>query len=165
MQSLTYEGSAVTWLRGGTSPEVWRTTFEHTTNGMVWTGVGAGTRIAGGWQLDGLALPSGGVIRARGYVSGGYQNGSAWYVERLLSVFSQTEPLFLTDGAGFGVISNGFALNIGGVSGQVLVVEGTTNLLHWTALYTNQVSGGSLYFSDPGSTNFAWRFYRARLWP
>ena len=32
-QSLSYDGSTITWLRGGTSPEVWRTTFEHSTDG------------------------------------------------------------------------------------------------------------------------------------
>ena len=35
-QSLSFDGSTITWLRGGTSPEVWRTTFDASTNGTDW---------------------------------------------------------------------------------------------------------------------------------
>jgi hypothetical protein len=80
-QGLTSDGSTITWLRGGTSPEVWRTTFEHSPDGLTWTGLGAGTRISGGWRLTGLSLPPGGTIRARGYVA-----GSSWFVESLIGV-------------------------------------------------------------------------------
>jgi uncharacterized delta-60 repeat protein len=76
-QALTSDGSTVIWLRGGSSPEVWRTTFEYTTDGITWTNLGAGLRIPGGWQLNGLSLGSNGVIRARGYVA----SGSSWFVE------------------------------------------------------------------------------------
>lgn len=44
-QSLTFDGSTITWLRGGTSPEVWRTTFDISTDGLTWTNLGAGTRL------------------------------------------------------------------------------------------------------------------------
>ena len=54
-QNLTWDGSTIDWLRGGTSPEIWRTTFEYTTNGTGWTALGAGERVPGGWQLP---LPS-----------------------------------------------------------------------------------------------------------
>src|SRR6266702_5739664 len=52
-QSLTFDGSTLTWVRGGTSPEVWRTTFEYSPDGASWTNLGAGIRIPGGWQLAG----------------------------------------------------------------------------------------------------------------
>lgn len=84
-QTLTYDGSRIIWLRGGTSPEVWRTTFEHTTNGATWADLGAGTRIPGGWQLTGVSLPPEGTIRARGQIAGGAQNGSAWFVDATLA--------------------------------------------------------------------------------
>ncbi|MCP5523744.1 MAG: immunoglobulin domain-containing protein [Verrucomicrobiales bacterium] len=80
-QSLTSDASTITWLRGGSSPEVWRTTFAHSPDGSAWTDLGAGTRIPGSWQLTGLSLPPGGTIRARGYVTGGRNNGSSWFVE------------------------------------------------------------------------------------
>jgi uncharacterized delta-60 repeat protein len=80
-QSLICDGSSATWLRGGSSPEVWRTTFDYSANGTTWTNLGAGTRIPGGWQITGLSLPPSGTVRARGHTVGGIHNGSAWFVE------------------------------------------------------------------------------------
>ncbi|MEI7938830.1 MAG: immunoglobulin domain-containing protein, partial [Verrucomicrobiota bacterium] len=80
-QSLSYDGSTITWLRGGTSPEVWRTTFDWSTNGITWTSLGAGTRIPGGWRLADVSVPPDGTIHVRGQVTGGYQNASSWFVE------------------------------------------------------------------------------------
>ena len=75
---VSSNGSAVTWMRGQASPEVWRVTFEHSADGVTWTSLGNGTRITGGWQLTGLSLPvnQNHYVRARGYATGGYQNGS-----------------------------------------------------------------------------------------
>src|SRR6185436_3661919 len=39
-QSLSCDGSTITWLRGGTGPEVWRTAFETSSNGVSWTQLG-----------------------------------------------------------------------------------------------------------------------------
>ena len=80
-EHLSFNGSTITWLRGGTSPEVWRTTFEQSTNGTAWTSLGGGTRVAGGWELTGTSLPVGATIRARGHATGGQYNGSSWFVE------------------------------------------------------------------------------------
>jgi len=44
-QSLSYDGSTITWQRGGSSPEVWRCTFEQSTDGSTWTSVGNGLRM------------------------------------------------------------------------------------------------------------------------
>ena len=82
-QSLTRDGSSLTWLRGGTSPEVWRTTFEHSADGVTWTNLDGSTRITNGWQLMGVSVPPGGTIRARGYVTGGMANVCGWFVEEL----------------------------------------------------------------------------------
>ena len=83
-QSLAVDGASVTWQRGGASPEVWRVAFESSTDGVNWTPLGAGTRIPGGWQLTGLSLPAIANVRARGWVTGGQGNGSAWYVESVV---------------------------------------------------------------------------------
>ena len=80
-ESLTYTNSTITWLRGGGSPEVWRTTFESSTNFSNWVSVGAGTRVGGGWQRTGVSAPTNAYIRARGFVASGMVNGSLWYVE------------------------------------------------------------------------------------
>jgi len=83
-QSLSGDGGTITWLRGGTSPEVWRTSFEVSADGSDWTLLGPGERIAGGWQLTGVSLPPGTSVRARGYVTGGCGNASGWFVESTL---------------------------------------------------------------------------------
>jgi uncharacterized delta-60 repeat protein len=80
-QSLGYADSTITWLRGGTSPEAWRTTFDHSTNGSDWISLGVGDRIPGGWQLTNVSLPPTSTLRARGYASGGHYNASGWFVE------------------------------------------------------------------------------------
>src|SRR5260221_8438683 len=70
-QSLTFDGSTLTWMRGGFSPEVSRTTFESSADGgSSWTDPAAGVRIPGGWQLTGPALPTNTTLRARGYTAG-----------------------------------------------------------------------------------------------
>ena len=70
--------------------------------------------------------------------------------------------LLAADGA-IGFRTNGFGFNLAGVAGQNVVVECSTNLVNWTALATNTLGAGPLYFSDPASGNFPQRFYRARL--
>ncbi len=56
----------VRWLRGGSSPETDYVTFDLSLNdGKTWMPLGEGTRITGGWSLNGLSLPSGGRLRAR----------------------------------------------------------------------------------------------------
>ncbi len=82
-QSLRADGrTRVEWIRDGTCPETSRVSFELSSDaGKTWTGLGAGNRIAGGWELTGLALPVQGIIRARAAVASGRFNGSAGWVE------------------------------------------------------------------------------------
>jgi uncharacterized delta-60 repeat protein len=86
-QSLTIPSATrIQWLRGGTSPEASQISFELSTDGTTtWSALGMGTRIAGGWELTGIALPAGGHIRARARVAGGYQNGSSGFHEAVSS--------------------------------------------------------------------------------
>jgi uncharacterized delta-60 repeat protein len=166
-QNLTFDGSAITWLRGGTSPEVWRTTFDLSTNGTDWSSLGAGARIGGGWQLANTSLPSTtGTIRARGFVTGGEYNGSTWFVESTLSLVAPpSAPVILTSDGHFGFGTNGFGFNLSTAAGQTIVVEASTNLLNWAPLATNLMGSGPFYFSDPRTGAFPARFYRARLGP
>ncbi len=107
--TLTYANSTITWLRGGTAPEVWRTTFERSTNGLNWTSLGAGTRIPGGWQLTGVSLPATGTLRARGQVAGAYHNSSAWFVETMLD---------LTPVIRLSLVRTGSSVNLNWTGGQ-----------------------------------------------
>ena len=82
-QSLVYDGSTATWLRSGTAPEVSRTVFDSSPDGLVWTTLTEGSRISNGWQAAGITLAPGGRIRARGYVAGAANNGSAWFADTI----------------------------------------------------------------------------------
>ena len=69
-QTLTApdEGNAL-WQRGGSRPELSRATFELSTDGgTIWNPLGEGARIGvtPNWQTTGLALPTRGLLRARG---------------------------------------------------------------------------------------------------
>ena len=49
-------------------------------------------------------------------------------------------------------------------SGMAVVVEAASNLANplWFPVWTNTLTGGSSYFSDPQWTNYLGRFYRVR---
>jgi hypothetical protein len=81
LQTLTLDGSTLTWLRSGASPEVWRGDFDASTNGIDWLSLGAGTRLTGGWQVTNVTLPPGSTIRARGTVASGRYNASVWLAD------------------------------------------------------------------------------------
>jgi uncharacterized delta-60 repeat protein len=98
-QSLCYEGSTITWLRGGSSPEVSRTTFEASNDGTNWTSLGEGTRISGGWQLTEATMTSQATLRARGHVVGGCYNASSWFVESSLTASRPTRLNLGRDGS------------------------------------------------------------------
>lgn len=93
-QTLACDGTRITWLRGGSSPEVWRTTFECSTNANDWLSLGAGVRIPGGWQITNAPAPTGATVRARGFVAAG---NSGWFVESYATNAPavQTEPPIL----------------------------------------------------------------------
>jgi hypothetical protein len=76
--SVSRNGRTIAWMRGQSSPELWRVTFDQSADGIIWTSLGNGTRITGGWELTGLSLPfnQNHYVRARGYAAGGYLNAS-----------------------------------------------------------------------------------------
>jgi hypothetical protein len=157
IQSLSYDGSIITWLRGGSSPEVWRTSFEYSSGGGGWNYLGAGTRIIGGWKLTGVSIPLGGTVRVRGYINdaGGR---SSWFVE----TFAKLPPIILSQDPGFGVASNRFGFPALGWPGRDLVVEDSVDLLNWTPVRTNIAGTGPFLFLDTNWHQAPHRFYRAR---
>jgi uncharacterized delta-60 repeat protein len=161
--TLSYTNSIITWLCGGASPEVWRTTFEVSTDGVNWTSLGNGTRIAGGWQLADINVPTDATIRARGYALGGLHNASTWFVQTL-ATNGPARPQIARD-AQFGFGANGFGFDLSGTAGQVVVVECSTNLVNWLPLRTNTLGAGPWYFSDPAakSKGIGHKFYRGRV--
>jgi hypothetical protein len=55
-----------------------------------------------------------------------------------------------------------FGFSIGGQQEQIVVVEGSTDLVNWQPLQTNIFQGSITYFNDPQWTNYPCRFYRVR---
>jgi uncharacterized delta-60 repeat protein len=160
--SLAYEDSNITWLRGGTSPEVWRTTFDYSTNGVDWTSLGMGTRIAGGWQLTGVSLATNSIVRARGHTTGGYGNSSSWFVESLLSIGAPTVAPMLSVESMKGP-SLCFKLT-GGTNAQYAVETATNSPLaeeSWQPVITLTLTNGWGLF-DWTNVGESGRFFRAK---
>lgn len=133
-QSLSKSGSTVTWARGGTSPEVWRTTFEASTDGVTWSSLGTGARVTGGWQVTGVSLPTRRTLRARGYLQAGYYQGSGGLMETLSGNLAiSQQPLDRTNNAG--TLANFTVLAGGGSS---------TNRYQWRRAGTNLIDGGNI---------------------
>ena len=88
-------GAVKTWLRGGAAPELARATFEASNDGTNYTFLGSGTRVAGGWQVAGSALPTDQnlYLRLRGYYASGYSNGSGSIVQSIVQVVIPGAPI------------------------------------------------------------------------
>ncbi len=96
------DGTTVTWLRGGASPEVEYVTFDQSTDHSVWTSLGPSNRIPGGWELTGQSLPSGQdlYIRARGDAKGGYSNASSSLIESITQINLSPQTFTISASAG-----------------------------------------------------------------
>ncbi|HYG33410.1 MAG TPA: immunoglobulin domain-containing protein, partial [Clostridia bacterium] len=98
-ERLTTSTSAATWLRGGAGPEIWRATFEISTNLADWTYLGEGLRVPGGWEMAGIALPADARIRVRGYTTS--DGCSSWFLETISGpCFFAAQPFGRTNNAG-----------------------------------------------------------------
>lgn len=63
-----------------------------------------------------------------------------------------------------GAQSNQFGFTVSWASGQLVVIEATTNLMQsfWQPISTNPLTGGSFDFTDSAETTASARFYRTR---
>ena len=154
-QILSVSGATrVQWQRAGASPETSRTTFELSTDGgTAWSPLGVGTRIAGGWELASLNLPSAGLVRGRATVHGGQHNAGTGLIETstAFNVGSVPAPkLTNLSRVGNSVFQFGFT----NLSGKVFTTVATTNLslpsTNWTVLGpATEISPGLYQFTDP----------------
>lgn len=93
-------GSRVQWLRGGSAPETEWVEFELSTDGGTsFTSLGAGNRIAGGWELTGLTLPQEGKLRARARTRGGIYAGSSGLAVETADYARTNPPVVTISGA------------------------------------------------------------------
>ena len=150
----------VQWLRGGAGAEVEQVAFERSDDGgTTWLSLGAGTRIEGGWENNGLNLPPTGVIRARGRTGGGIFNGSSAILER---VASYVQPRITS----ISRLANGRILLQGlGAPNRTHSVEAFETLPPSNITTYSVVAdpAGSLQFEDPHTAGFSKRFYRLTL--
>lgn len=145
-ETLSHSHGVLTWQRGGTSPEVWRVLFATTTNGANWISLGEGTRVPGGWTLTNASLPEICTVHARGFVGGGYFNGSGWMVD---SVFS-LNPLNATN---LSWSTGGDALWFG----QTQVTYDGVSAAQSGAIGDNQQSTLAAFVEGPGTLTFWWK--------
>ena len=135
--AVSNDGTAITWTRGQSSPEVHDVTFERSADMSTWTLLGTGTRIAGGWQLAGQSLPlfANDYVRARGKAYGGYANGSTSLVESVRQYYLEAFTLTLTkSGAGTGsVTADSGTITWTGNSGVATYPTGSMVILTATA--------------------------------
>lgn len=164
-QSLEYDGSTITWLRGGTSPEVWRVTFEHSPDETDWTMLAEPSRVAGGWELTDVVLPAGGSLRARGYVTGGQYNCSSWFVETRLLLSPAPPPQILLGEGSPRFTQAGFELDVVGTPDATVVIEVSLDLLEWVELETVILEAEPTAINDPDAGLSDQRFYRVRQLP
>ncbi|MCB1125041.1 MAG: delta-60 repeat domain-containing protein [Verrucomicrobiae bacterium] len=164
-QSLEYDGSTITWLRGGTSPEVWRVTFEHSVDGVEWTMLDTPARIPGGWALPDVSLPATGTLRALGYVTSGRYNASHWFVETRLSLPRTTAPGIRMDDRSPWFTEEGFGFDVTGTPGTMVVVEMSVDLQEWAELQTLTLGAEPYAVNDPDAGLSGQRFYRIRQIP
>ncbi len=128
--AVASDGASVTWTRGGASPEVNYVTFERSTDGVNYTLLGPGTRVAGGWQLSGLALPLGQnlFIRARGYGATDGEEGSSWsVVESARNVYLTQAPTFTSANRTMFFVgeAGSFTVTVTGVPTPTITLSGT----------------------------------------
>ncbi|MCX6878653.1 MAG: choice-of-anchor D domain-containing protein [Verrucomicrobia bacterium] len=112
-QTLTVTGtSQIDWTRGGSAPEVGQVTFE-TWNGNAWVGESGATRVAGGWRMTDLSLPTSAWVRARGRSQGGYGNGSSGIIEQIATYGSGSFPDIAVTVDGTALVSGAAMLDFG----------------------------------------------------
>src|SRR5207249_1142196 len=89
------EGMVATWRRSGNAPELARVSFETSSDGVLYTPVGEGARIAGGWQTPLTSTPLHGTtfVRARGWAMGAVYANSSSIIEAVGHFYRVPPPL------------------------------------------------------------------------
>jgi uncharacterized delta-60 repeat protein len=167
LQSLQVNptGTAVTWLRSGSGPEIEQVFLQISSDGAEYTRLGRPVRVAGGWELAGLSLPLGQhfYLRACGRAMSGFHNVSSGLIEsvrqfylppRITCIAKQQDGTFTVTGR-----------SAAAQSCVLLTTTGLTPPAAWTPIATNTTdASGLVLFPDLAATNGPQRFYQL-LWP
>lgn len=65
--------------------------------------------------------------------------------------------------SGSAMMSKGFKLQFSGPIGSNLVIEATSDMVHWSPISTNVLTSGSVTYTDVVAKTLSGRFYRAKL--
>jgi uncharacterized delta-60 repeat protein len=91
IQNLAVTQTSVTWTRSGAGPELWRVSFERSTDGLNYTFLGNGTRAgtSSNFTLTGqnLTAQQNLYVRARGFYRGGQFGTSESITQSVRNVF------------------------------------------------------------------------------
>ena len=169
LQDLAVTQTAVGWTRGGSSVQFTRVAFEYSTDNVTYTPLGHGTAAGNNWTLTGLNLPTGLniYIRARGYYSCGFSNGSESTIESVRNAVPGTFQLTAAvsrkthGGAGnFDInlpLSGGLGVECRNSSGNhTLVFTTSNNLVNGNASVTTgtgSVSGSPMFSGNTMTVN------------
>ncbi len=156
-------GDELTWTRSGAAPEIWRATFDCSTNGVSWSPLGDGVRTAAGWKINGVAsIPRSAKVRATGWTTGGRYNGSGWWFESTATLADLVRLQIHTTDSDFGISGGHFAFNYSGPAGMEVVVEASGDGSQWVPVSTNTLSDAASLFTDPDPVQPQARLYRLR---
>ena len=164
LQNLRAMQTSVTWTRAGSSPLLFRASFESSIDGVNYNPLGSGSGSGSNWTLTGLNLPfaQNFYVRARGHYRSGSENGSENIVESVRNVFLAAAPLQITTavsrkthgGAGdFDV-----PLPLGGEFGVECRSSGGAHTLVFT-FSNNVVSGNASVTAGSGSVSGSPAFF------
>jgi sugar lactone lactonase YvrE len=115
-------------------------------------GTGSAARFGGGWITLSMALGVTADSMGNIYVADTWNNTIRKGYPALTIVPA---------GLNFGSNEAQFSFSLTGPVGQSVVVEASSDLLHWLPIWTNTLEG-PLNFKDPQSGGYSSRFYRAR---
>lgn len=81
----------------------------------------------------------------------------------LVVVLSTVTNLVSAVVGGAGMLESGFKVQFSGPVGSNLVIQASSDLNHWSPVYTNVVTANGLSYTDTVAKTVSCRFYRAKL--
>lgn len=155
--------SRIEWRRSGSGPEAYQATFDQSIDdGTTWTRLGNGSRIGttSDWEINGLSLPNGCLVRARGRIIGGVYTSLSGIIETVTTFSTDPVPMIaVEEPPGTGLVDGETQIDfglvqVGGSSmARTFIIRnlGTGDLTN-LAISKDGVHPGDFIVSAPSST-------------